>query len=71
MAYWEHDSRIEEGTALRDLEKKVHYLMHLCANAGIAVDWRGETFGSPDDLDSKDIYFDASEVQASRKPADN
>ena len=65
--FWQHDERIEEGTALRDLEKKVHYLMHVLANAGISVDWRGETFGSPDDLDSTDIYFDASEVQADRK----
>ena len=42
MAFWQHDERIEEGTALRDLEKKVHYLMHVLANAGIAPDWRGE-----------------------------
>ena len=67
MAFWQHDSRIEEGTALRDLEKKVHYLMHMLANAGIAVDWRGETFGSPDDLPNNDIWLDGSEVQADRR----
>lgn len=65
--FWKHDERIEEGTALRDLEKKVHYLMHTLANAGIALDWRGQEFASPDDLDSTDIYFDASEVQTDRQ----
>jgi|APCry1669189000_1035189.scaffolds.fasta_scaffold265053_2 hypothetical protein len=68
MAFWQHDERIEEGTALRDLEKKVHYLMHVLANAGIAPDWRGEQFSSPDDLPNKDVYYDASEVQAGQKP---
>jgi hypothetical protein len=68
MAFWQHDERIEEGTALRDLEKKVHYLMHVLANAGIAPDWRGEQFSSPDDLDNKDVYYDASEVQSDCKP---
>lgn len=65
MTFWQRDSRIQDGTALRDLEKKVHYLMHVCANNGIAVDWRGETFGSPDDMASTDVYFDAAEVQTS------
>ena len=64
MTFWQHDPRIEEGTALRDLEKKVHYLMHVCANNGIAIDWRNEQFTSPDDMDSNDIWLDASEVQA-------
>ena len=42
--------------------------MHLCVNNGIAVDWRNEQFTSPDDLDSRDIWLDASEVQADSKP---
>ena len=71
MAFWQHDPRIEDGTALRDLEKKVHYLMHLCANNGIAIDWRNEQFTSPDDLDSQDIWLDAAEVQASCRNPQN
>lgn len=27
MTLWDRDTRIEDGTALRDLEKKVHFLM--------------------------------------------
>jgi hypothetical protein len=68
MTFWQHDDRIAEDTALRDLEKKVHYLMHVLANNGIAVDWRNEQFTSPDDLDSQDIWLDASEVQADCRP---
>ena len=67
MTYWAHDERIDENTALRDLEKKVHYLMHMCINAGIALDWRNEQFTSPDDLAERDIYLDAAEVQADTK----
>ena len=64
MTYWRHDERIDENTPLRDLEKKVHYLMHMCANAGIAIDWRNEQFTCPDDMSSRDIWLDAAEVQA-------
>jgi hypothetical protein len=38
MAYWQTDSRIEDGTPLRDLEKKVHFLMQLLATNGIITD---------------------------------
>lgn len=38
MAYWQTDPRIEDGTPLRDLEKKVHYLMQLLASNGIIID---------------------------------
>jgi len=44
MTYWAHDSRIEEGTALRDLEKEstlphasVHEQWHRCRLAQRAV----------------------------------
>lgn len=68
MAFWQHDERIEEGTALRDLEKKVHYLMHVLANAGIAIDWRNAQFTSPDDLPNNDVWLDGTEVQADCRP---
>lgn len=61
--YWKRDDRIDEGTALRDLEKKVHYCMMMLANAGIAVDASGGNFGVPDDMENNDVYFDADEVR--------
>ena len=65
--FWKHDPRIEDNTALRDLEKKVHYCMYMLAQAGIAVDATNQEFAIPDDYDMKDVYFDGDEVKASAK----
>ena len=47
---WSRDSRIEEGTALRDLEKKVHFLMSALCNAGIITTRGGNQMDVPDDI---------------------
>ena len=60
--FFKHDDRIEEGTALRDLEKKVHWLMFQLAQAGIALDLSGGSYTFPDDLNSKDVQNDAIAV---------
>ena len=60
--FFKHDDRIEEGTALRDLEKKVHWLMFQLAQAGIALDLSGGSYTFPDDLNSKDVQNDAMAV---------
>jgi hypothetical protein len=65
--FWQHDSRIEDDTALRDLEKKVHYCMYMLAQAGIALDASSQAFAIPDDYDHKDVYFDGDEVRSSAK----
>ena len=68
--FFKHDDRIEEGTALRDLEKKVHWLMFQLAQAGIALDLSGGSYTFPDDLNSKDVQNDAMAV-ASNAQSDN
>lgn len=65
--FWKHDPRIEDGTALRDLEKKVHYCMYMLAQAGMALDATSQAFGIPNDYDHQEIYFDGDEVRASVK----
>lgn len=65
--FWKHDERIDENTALRDLEKKVHYCMYMLAQAGIALDATSQGFSVPDDYDHQDVYFDGCEVKASAK----
>ena len=54
---WAKDDRIEDGTSLRDLEKKVHFLMSVLCNAGI-ISTRG---GNQMDV-SNDITADGDEV---------
>jgi hypothetical protein len=65
--FWKHDERFEEGSALRDLEKKVHYCMYMLAQAGIALDATNQAFAIPDDYDHQDVYFDGDEVRSSAK----
>ena len=65
--FWKHDERIDEGTALRDLEKKVHYCMFMLAQNGMALDATSQGFAIPDDYDHRDVYFDGDEVRASAK----
>ena len=65
--FWKHDPRIEEDSALRDLEKKVHYCMYMLAQAGVALDATSQAFAIPDDYDHREIYFDGNEVRSSAK----
>lgn len=60
--YFKHDPRIEEGSALRDLERKVHWLMYQLAQAGLAVDLSGSSYAFPDDLNVIDVQNDAMKV---------
>jgi len=60
--FFTHDERIDENTALRDLEKKVHWLMYQLAQAGLALDVAGGSYSFPDDLNKIDIQNDAGEV---------
>ena len=60
--FFTHDERIEEGTALRDLERKVHWLMFQLAQAGLATDLSGSSYSFPDDLNKQDIQNDAIAV---------
>ena len=53
--FFAHDERIEDGTALRDLEKKVHWLMYQLAQAGLALDLNGSSYAFPDDCNKIDI----------------
>jgi len=52
---WGRDDRIEDGTALRDLEKKVHFLMSLVAG-------QMQTRGGNDVSIPDDIFSDSMEV---------
>ena len=56
---FKHDNRIEENSALRDLEKKVHWLMYQLSRAGIAVDLAGNKLNIPADCNVADIENDA------------
>ena len=60
--FFTHDERIDDNTAVRDLEKKVHWLMYQLAQAGIALDMAGGAYSFPDDLNKIDIQNDAEEV---------
>ena len=53
--FWGRDDRIEEGTALRDLEKKVHFLM--CQMSGSLTTRGGNNVDIPDDMsdDSNEV----------------
>jgi hypothetical protein len=58
-----HDPRIEEGTALRDLEKKVHWLMCQLAFQSLITDNSGGQMAFPDDLNVPDVFYDYADVQ--------
>jgi len=58
-----HDPRIDEGTALRDLEKKVHWLITQLGWAGYINDSAGNPISIPDDLNVPDVYYDYADVQ--------
>ena len=59
-----HDTRIDDDTALRLLEKKLHWLMMQCAQSGIITDNGGGQMTFPDDLNASDILYDYSDVQS-------
>ena len=47
---WSKDERIDEDSAMRLLEKKIHYLMSICNNAGI-MNWPdGNSLDLPNDI---------------------
>ena len=58
--FFKHDPRIEEGTAQRDLEKKVHYLISVLNENELLLN-RGNN--SADDFASEDVSMDAAEVR--------
>jgi hypothetical protein len=49
--YWARDPRIDPETSLRDLEKKVHYLMQQLMGAGIINTRGGNAADVPGDID--------------------
>ena len=48
--YWARDSRIEQDSALRQLEAKVHYLMSKLCDAGIISSFDGAGINVSDDV---------------------
>jgi hypothetical protein len=58
--FFKHDPRIEENTALRDLEKKVHYLISVLNENELLVNRGGN---AADDFASDDVSMDAAEVR--------
>jgi len=48
--YWARDSRIEQDSALRQLEAKVHYLMSTLCDAGIISSFDGAGINVSDDV---------------------
>lgn len=65
--YFQKDSRIEDNTPLRDLEKKVHYLLQMLSDAGMCNGEDGYSINISDDLNNTDITKDATEVKRSKK----
>jgi len=68
--FFRHDPRIDDATALRDLEKKVHWLMYQLANNSLLSDLNGSAYSFPDDCNVQDIQNDAMAV-AQRQQFDN
>ena len=58
--FWSRDDRIEDGTALRDLEKKVHFLMQQMLVSGIVATRGANCTDVPQDIDD-----DGNEVYGS------
>jgi len=59
--FFKHDDRITDP-ALRDLEKKVHWLIYQMAQQGLVFDLNGGQISFPDDCNSADIQNDALQV---------
>jgi hypothetical protein len=57
--YWSRDSRIDDDSAMRDLEKKVHFLM--AQIAGMVQDAGSNNINVPDDInaDALDVFLTA------------
>ena len=54
---WSKDERIDEDSAIRLLEKKIHYLMGVCASAGL-MQWNdGNSLDLPNDIASDAADF--------------
>ena len=49
--FWARDERIDPDSAVRDLEKKVHYLMQQLMGAGIIATRGGNQADIPKDID--------------------
>jgi hypothetical protein len=64
---FKHDARIEENTALRDLEKKVHWLMYQLSKAGLTTDLSGNELSIPADCNCADIENDAITIMMNAK----
>jgi hypothetical protein len=60
--FFARDPRIEDGTPLRDLERKIHWIMYQMAQAGLALDLSGSAYSFPDDLNVIDIQNDYMSV---------
>jgi len=58
--FWSRDERIEDGTALRNLEKKVHFLMQQMLGSGIVATRGANCTDVPQDIDD-----DGNEVYGS------
>ena len=49
--YWAKDSRIDPDSAMRDLEKKVHFLMQQLCGAGVIATRGNNVADIPSDID--------------------
>lgn len=58
--FFQRDPRIDPESAIRDLEKKLHWCIQQLIDAGIATDRFGN---NPNDFDSSDIFEDAQDVK--------
>jgi hypothetical protein len=56
--FWERDTRIDPDSAIRDLEKKVHFLMSIVCNNQLVMNG-ADCVSSTDEIDE-----DAIEVQS-------
>jgi len=60
MSLWDRDNRIEEGSALRELEKKVHFLMvQLAANDILTINTSSVKPSDELNSDSDEVLNDA------------
>jgi hypothetical protein len=61
--FFQRDSRIDSDSALRDMEKKLHWCMQMILDGGLANDKFGNGVASPDNTPNIDILEDAGEVR--------
>ena len=47
---WSRDERIDDGSAMRLLEMKIHYLMSIVNNAGLMTEYNGNGIDLPDEI---------------------